>query len=187
MRCFIAIDIPPQARDAIADLQDDLQRYLPLPAGSLRWILPAQMHLTLRFIGEQEREDIDEICRLLPSVVAGREPFDIELSALGFFGSPVKTLWLGSASVNSALVDLQRDIETALASRGIARERRPFNGHLTLGRISNAARDRSLKDAIMSYRLPAAMAFRAEAVCLYRSKLTPASAIYTLLNRIELQ
>ncbi|MCD4830830.1 MAG: RNA 2',3'-cyclic phosphodiesterase [Anaerohalosphaeraceae bacterium] len=185
MRCFVAIDITAQAKEAIAIAQSDLQKKLKLKTGSIRWTLPEQMHLTLKFLGELGQNDVEKIGRLLPGIVAGREAFEIEMGVLGFFGMPVKVLFAEAAEENVRLNSLQTNIENVLASEGFARENRPFRSHLTLGRIKNGTRDRKLKDAIINYGPLAIPAFRANAVCLYQSQLTPEKAIYTLLNKTE--
>jgi 2'-5' RNA ligase len=55
-RLFIAIELPPPVSQALSSLQDRLQAARPV-----RWIKPAQIHLTLQFLGETPAAKIDPL------------------------------------------------------------------------------------------------------------------------------
>ena len=50
MRCFLAIEIPDDVRAALAQTQASLRRRAP--RADLRWLDPAGLHVTLKFLGE---------------------------------------------------------------------------------------------------------------------------------------
>lgn len=53
MRTFIAIELPKNIRDSLTRLQEELKK----SGADLNWAAPDNIHLTLKFLGEEE-----EIC-----------------------------------------------------------------------------------------------------------------------------
>lgn len=53
MRTFIAIELPKNIRDSLEKLQEQLKK----SEADVKWVAPDNMHLTLKFLGEEE-----EIC-----------------------------------------------------------------------------------------------------------------------------
>ena len=186
MRCFVAIDIDKKTQAAIAELQNDLQSKIKLRNVSIKWVRPEQMHLTLKFLGETEEGKIDTICAAAEKAVADCEKFDINISTLGCFGKPVKVVWAGMENENELLNKLQTGVEDEMEKAGWAKEKRGFNAHLTLGRVKGDP-GKVIKDVIYKYGPIAIPAIKTEAICVYKSDLTPQAAIYTNLKRMELK
>jgi 2'-5' RNA ligase len=129
-RLFVALRPPPAMR---ADL---LARMGGVPGA--RWQDDAQLHLTLRFIGEVERPQADDIAAALGTVTRPRPT--IALSGVGTFdhkGRP-HTLWAGIAP-DEPLHALHGRINRALAGVGVAAEERAFKPHITLARLDRSA------------------------------------------------
>ena len=63
MRCFIAIDIDEKIRKAIADLQKQLASKVDIKKGDVKWVEPKNIHLTLKFLGEINDEQVAEVMR----------------------------------------------------------------------------------------------------------------------------
>ena len=187
MRCFIAIDIDDNLRTGIAELQRDLQDKIHLRKGRLKWVRPELMHLTLKFLGEVEEERLPQLSRAVASAAAGHKGFSFAAPVLGCFGNPVKVIWLGTDEENTLLLQLHRDIEDALDRTGWPREQRTFSPHLTLGRIKDGSRDRSLKDVIKNYGPMQLGTLNVDSVLVYESQLTPTGPIYTVLSKHKLE
>ncbi|WP_428375776.1 RNA 2',3'-cyclic phosphodiesterase [Lichenicoccus sp.] len=130
MRLFVALDLPDALRERLTALAGSL-------AGA-RWIPPANLHLTLRFIGEADRVVAEEIDHAL-AALRGRR-FALALSGTGMFGrsGKVVSLWAG-VERSEPLERLQAKIETALARIGLPPERRRFQPHVSLARVDAAA------------------------------------------------
>ncbi len=129
IRLFVAIPLP-----------GDVRERLGLLAGGIpgaKWVEPANLHLTLRFIGEVEEPVVAEIAAALETIEAA--PFTIELDGMGDFGSGkrLRALWAGVAR-NEALKNLHARIESALVRVGLEPERRRFTPHVTLARLKGA-------------------------------------------------
>ena len=56
LRLFVAIPVPEEARTEMARVQDDLRRFAE--ANDIRWVDPAQFHLTLKFLGDVVAENV---------------------------------------------------------------------------------------------------------------------------------
>ena len=130
-RLFIAIDLPPPVRWQLATLVAEPQR-------GVRPVPPAQLHLTLHFLGAVADEDRMALQPALAAVQ--QEPFTITVRGTGVFpphGRPT-VLWAGVAE-SAALVALHAAIATAIAACGLAVERRPYVPHVTLARLTPGA------------------------------------------------
>ena len=187
VRVFIALDLPPAAKHALATTVEQLQAVIP---SGIRWVNPAGIHLTLKFLG-----DID--AALVPPLLAAvrqsagsfdESSFPLRLAGLGVFPNnrEPRVLWAGVDGDLAALGRLQQSVDEAIAAPGLgfAKERLPFRPHLTLGRVrdgvSTTARQR-IGAAITEAPPVSACSWPAEEIHLIRSTLTPQGAIYTSL------
>ncbi|HLH32445.1 MAG TPA: RNA 2',3'-cyclic phosphodiesterase, partial [Terriglobia bacterium] len=57
MRLFIAVDLPNDVRDQLAEVQRALR---PL-TDSARWVAPESIHITLKFLGEVPEKQLEDI------------------------------------------------------------------------------------------------------------------------------
>lgn len=127
VRLFVALDLPGTVRDRLAALTQ-----APLPGA--RWVPPANMHLTLRFVGEVDHGRADDIDAALAGISA--RGFPLTLEGIGVFesGRRVHALWVG-VERNPALEHLRAKVESALVRAGCEPERRKFSPHVTLARL----------------------------------------------------
>ena len=125
-RLFVAITLPEDLRDRLADLCHGLQ--------GARWSVPDNFHLTLRFIGEVDGAMLDEIAHALSEIEG--QPFALAIDGLGHFESrsKPKVLWAG-LTASEPLRHLRDQVETALTRAGLERDTRRFSPHVTLGRL----------------------------------------------------
>lgn len=132
MRLFVAIDIPQAVRSALGELIARLR----MDSRGAKWVRPEAMHVTLKFIGEVEAEQVGEIRAALRAVHSG-EAVDMNFHGLGFFPNErrPRVLWCGIAA-SPNLAKLAADVDGALKPLGIPVESRDFVPHLTLARFS---------------------------------------------------
>ena len=137
MRLFTAIELTEGARQAIAAEQKRIAEVVGRgAAGSLKWIRPEHMHLTLVFLGEIEEAKAPAIIRAMGDDIDEAGPFAIVFGGIGMFPPrrAPRVLWLGlSRGANEAFA-LQRRVVERLSPTGVAIEERPFHPHLTLAR-----------------------------------------------------
>lgn len=127
-RIFVAIDLPAPVQEGLAAM------FCGLPGA--RWIVPEQLHLTVRFIGEVDSRRFRDVREALGEVQGHH--FSLHLEGVGFFpprGWPL-VLWAGVGK-NEQLPQLYRRIEAALVRAGLEPERRKFAPHITLARLRN--------------------------------------------------
>ncbi len=72
IRTFIAIDLPPNVKAALADVAATLGGRVS--RGTVRWVRPEQMHLTLRFLGDTPADRLPALAAALDTLAAGHAP-----------------------------------------------------------------------------------------------------------------
>jgi 2'-5' RNA ligase len=185
-RLFIALPLPEPLRQAILPWQRAAQRLLP---EGLRWTPPEQWHLTLRFLGDVDPEEVPLLTEALQTACAGQRILRLSFEGCGCFPSPdrPRVLWLGLAGELAALETFQSRVQQLTASWG-QREDRPFRAHLTLARIREAspAARQGLARVLPRLPVPPALPWTADRVVLFRSELHPQGAIHTPLHECVL-
>ena len=86
-RLFLGLELPEHQCQQLLALRE--------PIVSLRWQTAAQLHLTVRFIGDVQ--DL-QVAELTPALAALDAPaFLLQLGGVGYFGSPQRPsiLWAG--------------------------------------------------------------------------------------------
>jgi 2'-5' RNA ligase len=131
MRAFVAVFPPPEIRRVLVEAARRLPR-----TGEVRWVRPANVHLTLKFLGEVPEEDLDRVAEALEPVCDRHEPFEVEPTGFGAFPSTRRgrILWAGIGEGSERLRALAEDVEDSLERLGFEREARAYFPHLTLGR-----------------------------------------------------
>lgn len=170
-RLFVALDLPPDIKESLEPLASGL--------GDVRWTLPEQQHITLRFIGEVDNGRANDVADAL-SLVPGT-PFELELKGIGHFpprGEP-KVLWAGVAK-SRELKDLKRRIDRVLKRVDIASDTQKYAPHVTLARLRQPPPDAGLADYLMRHALYTSDPFPIDSLHLYSSWLRPEGPMYQL-------
>ncbi len=189
VRTFIAIHLNDTLRDQIEALANELRRR---PGGqAARWTPKGNIHLTIKFLGDVERNDLPAVYEAVGRAAAGVTPFAVEVADLGCFPNTRRPniVWVGLQGELAALRRLQQAIEGALEPLGHPRERRPFSPHLTIGRVNrraSAAETAALGQTIASYGPVALGRVAVASVSVVQSDLRPAGPIYTDLSMAPL-
>jgi 2'-5' RNA ligase len=181
-RAFIALDLP----DALRDHLGRAQQCLKDQGIHARWVRPAAMHLTLKFLGQLPLEMVDPVAAALDRISAHATALQLTATGLGVFPnqSRPRVLWMGIGGESEQLMMLQRSVEEALSSLGWPEERRPFQGHLTLARVKGRRPfEKGLADMLAQCESRDALVFRADCLALYRSRLQPEGAVHDKLRR----
>ena len=152
----------------------------PLAPG-VGWVARDNVHITLKFLGNVERERLGAIERALGVAAAASAVFDLGMESVGAFPSRTRprVLWAGVGAGAAELTALAARVDDELAAVGLPRETRPFAAHATLGRVREPHANPHLAEA-----LGAPESFgrqRVTAIALMRSELSPRGARYTAL------
>ena len=183
LRLFVACELPPEMKAALASLQEALRKK---GAPRVRWVRPEGIHLTLKFLGAVPQENVAAIRDALAPTVQGIPPLALSLAEVGTFGDRrgPRVLWVGMQGDLEPLGRLQRRVDKALEPLGFPPERRAFSPHLTLARVPDRmGRDerQPLRELAKATPVPSAPAVTIRELSLMRSILGPGGAVYERL------
>lgn len=178
MRLFVALEIPASVRENLAALLEALRAISKEPS----WVRPANLHVTLKFLGEVADAKLEAV-RTALGVIHSEQAAELEFRGLGFFPNEKhpRVFWAGiEASPN--LKTLAADIDTVMEKLGIRRERREFSPHLTLARFERSRLPEALRSVITANAQREFGSLRTGEFHLIHSKLKPSGAEYTTLE-----
>jgi 2'-5' RNA ligase len=162
-----------------------------LPARGIRWTRPEQIHLTLNFLGAIDTARIPEIESALRAACQGHRRHKVRVAGLGCFPNPSRPriLWAGLAGDLRAVENLKKALDAGLLACGCVGEDRPFQAHLTVGRVSelNAEGRRQVAEALAREQQRDFGEWAVERVDLMQSVLSPQGAAYSVLKSILLE
>ena len=132
-RLFLAIDIPPHAKEIIVSIQN---RFKTLGVNA-SWVRPGNIHLTLKFLGDTPSERVTDIRKSVSEAVKSYPVFKVALDGISLFPNKKnpRVLWIGLKDPYNHLRNLQGKIDAKMGQLGFPREKKKFNPHLTLARI----------------------------------------------------
>lgn len=174
-RLFVALRPPQEIR----------QHLLAIMSGvaGVHWQSDEQLHITLRFIGEVDYHQAQDIAAALGSVHAAAP--ELRLSGVGQFdklGRP-NALWAGIGPAEP-LAALHRKINQLLARVGIPPETRAYLPHITLARMGRYAGP--LDGFLAAHSDLTSPPFRCDHVILYESEMTRSGSAYMPVTRFPM-
>lgn len=177
-RLFVALRPPAAIRAKLSAAMGDVPH--------ARWQDDEQLHLTLRFIGEVDRPQAEDLAAALGRVRVER--FTVAIAGVGRFekGGRTNAIWAGVAP-REPLADLHARVDRALVQAGIEPDRRAYLPHITLARLSRAAGVEPAIDRFLADRAALSSApFAIDALLLYESRLGREGARYEAIARYPL-
>jgi len=188
MRTFIAIALPQQIKDYLAQLEDRLKA----TQADVKWVTPENIHLTLKFLGERDDKKVEKIKQILEEAAGKRQPFQMRLSSVGAFPkiSSPRVVWVGLDKGDRETIELAMDLEERIAKVGIPKEERPFSSHITIGRIRSPKNREKLVQELKNLEnktIEENLEFQAAQITLFKSTLTPQGPIYEILKVASLK
>jgi 2'-5' RNA ligase len=136
IRTFIAARI-----EANALLRGLYQRLAEL-GDPFRPVPPADLHVTLKFLGNTDKRKLPRITAALERVAERHAPEIVRLAGLGAFPQPRRpsVIWVGMENA-SLLTAIAGELESELSGLGFPAEQRPFQPHLTVLRVKSRPPD----------------------------------------------
>ena len=183
MRCFVAIDVSPDVRAALARAQTAVRA---IARGTdVRWVDPAQLHLTVQFLGQVPDPQVPDIAARLETVAATTPPITLAAAGLGAFPTVrrARVVWAGVTTGAAELAALAQGVGAALAPLGFPPEDRPFRAHATLGRVRSPRALGALARALERHGGVDLGTWTAREIVLYQSRLRPTGAVYEAVAR----
>jgi 2'-5' RNA ligase len=185
IRSFIAVELPDEVLSALSRVQGHLKSY----GFRTKWVRPANIHITLKFLGDIDTGTIDAISSAMASAAEGCAPMSLAAKGIGVFPNikRPRVLWAGLTGEANRLMDLQRKLDDRLSDIGFAKERRSFKGHLTLGRFKARVNSAEMLRALTEFEDFETPSFMARELILFKSELRPSGAVYAKLEGISLE
>ncbi len=186
IRSFLAFELPKEIEEIVAQTSLEMRHY----GLDVRWVRPANIHLTVVFMGDVDPDRLSAIEAALGPVCRGRSPFRVALKGTGVFPNRRRpnVIWIGLVGDLEEMSQFRDALQSQLASFGIQKEARIFKPHLTLGRFRRGSAPGGELDRALSR-----FADLESPVCvlkdltLFRSDLKPVGPIYTRLKQWVLE
>ncbi len=183
LRAFVAVEIDSEVRDRICRAVDQLESR----SFRARWVAPANIHLTLKFLGDIAPDQVEAVYTALEGSLRPFPPCTINAKGLGVFPNPrrPRVIWVGIDG--KELVSLAACVESALSLLGFAPDQRKFSPHLTIGRWRQTDRPpRNLSQELAKWQHVEFGVTYVDEVVLFQSVLKPEGAIYHRLKAVGL-
>lgn len=188
VRAFIAINLSAEIVAKLEALQQQLAAQFPERA--IRWTQPAQIHLTLKFLGNVDAARLNDLRAAFKQACASCAPFELRTGRAGCFPnlSRPRVIWIGVEGELDALRALQKRMGAAARDFSAHHETREWQPHLTIGRVRDRLRTGEL------HKIGAAVAAISEVRCnwpvgsveLMQSTPSPHGSVYTCLTSAQL-
>jgi 2'-5' RNA ligase len=188
IRTFIALEMPDPVRRELDEISLRLRKELSrMP---LSWVPIDNMHLTLKFLGDTDREQISSLVKILQELTSSVTPIELRLQGLGAFPNPkrARVLWVGVELPNS-VQQLVSYIESQFVGLGFPREERAFAPHLTLARVRGHAESADLlriQEVLTGVSPVQGASSIANTVTLFQSELKTSGSVYNPLSKFVL-
>lgn len=129
VRAFLALELSEEIRSALAEAQDVLRRC----NARLTFVDPAQIHVTVKFLGDVEEKKLPAVIDALKSVPG--TPFIVRAGQVTV-NNPHRPFTIWSVIDDGGHGASLRDkIDAAFAPLNFPRESRPFTAHATVARV----------------------------------------------------
>ncbi|MFH0855743.1 MAG: RNA 2',3'-cyclic phosphodiesterase [Candidatus Omnitrophota bacterium] len=135
MRTFIAIELPAQIKNKLSELQELLKE----SKADVKWTEPANIHITLKFLGEIDEDESVKIAGIIEEMAHKSKQFHIRLFSLGAFPNMElgRVIWVGIDKGDNETKSFAKRLDASLEKLGIPQDKRPFSSHITIGRIKS--------------------------------------------------
>lgn len=174
MRAFVAIDLPVHVVDSLAAFQAELSA----TGGDLKLVERENLHFTVRFLGELSDSEVAEVLTRLGRLRLQKGT--VEVKGAGAFPGPrrPRVIWAGVARESEGVIGpVAREVIGALGGIG-ERDDRPFQAHVTLGRVRSFRNSQELGKLLAERSEQAFGVAGLSEVKLKSSKLTPSGPVY---------
>ncbi|MBI4350760.1 MAG: RNA 2',3'-cyclic phosphodiesterase [Elusimicrobia bacterium] len=134
MRLFAASAFEPGFTENLKAIADYARGNAP--AGAVKWVEPANFHITYAFLGDLDRSAAAAAVKGLEAGLEGVKAFSVASGGFGVFPSARRpsVLWVGIAAGAEELRVTAARLAEGLTKAGLVFESR-FEPHVTIGRV----------------------------------------------------
>ena len=180
-RIFFAVDTSERAKSVAAERISTFKK--EFADVRVSWTKPENLHVTLKFVGDAEDDQIEAFSPQLQKAFAPIRPFTIGLVSPSAFGKRVLSIAIDDESDSlSAINDV---LESTCERFGFPREKRSFKPHLTLARIRDERGTQSLIAEHAKTQIEP-VEWEVREIVVYESELQPTGSVYSILRSFRL-
>ena len=189
LRLFISIELNHEAINYANEVVKILSQN---QFKEVRWVKPQNLHLTLKFLGDTNKDLIPDIDTVIHSAIQKISPFQLELRNSGCFPNTGRSriLRIDFQGNIDPLVELKKCLETHLQTVGFAPDHHNFSPHITVGRLNSnfgLKPGQNIEKIISETMLHKSVKMPVKYIRLMESKLTQSGVIYRTIFLYELK
>ena len=176
MRLFVAVVPTAEVRNELASVITVLQE----KGIVAKWVRPENLHITLKFLGEVEADQVAAIAQSLDITAQLFQPFSCSLTRLGTFparGQP-RVLYMATEQ-SQRLESVATQLAKSLFMHGFPIEKK-FQPHITLGRFRPAQSAQFRVTDLPEVNVKGIL--RVSGLSLLQSRLSPQGASYQIVS-----
>lgn len=146
-RGFISVDI--DANEEIKKFMDELEQ----TRAPLKMVDRDKIHITVKFLGDTEREKVNDIAETVRDVLSGYERFALNLKGVGAFPhlDYMKVVWVGVEN-EEEITEIAHEVEEEMVPLGFSRMDKGFSPHITVARVKGGKNKGKLQSVLRQYQ-----------------------------------
>jgi 2'-5' RNA ligase len=182
VRIFISVELPEEIKKKIFKATAEMRAI----ESGIKWVEEQNLHLTLKFLGWVEDNDLERLKSLTEEAVKGFGAFKIKLEGFGSFpgGKTPRVLWIGITEGAEHLIGIANSLEKSLS--GFRSEERGFSAHLTIGRVKDKKGVDEVNNKLAQIKDLSFSETVVDDVKIMKSTLTRKGPVYEMYHRIVL-
>ncbi len=177
IRSFIAVNLPLETKKELKKGVEKIKKEIKT---GVKWVEAENFHLTLHFLGELEVEEIQKVKDILRKTVVLKE-IKLKIGQTGCFphrNSPQIMFFKCYEVESNYLTEFQERIGNELKKSGFEVDERPWQMHLTFGRVKTPIKIPDSLNKKMETK-----EFLIKSIDLMKSELQPSGPVYTILKQ----
>jgi 2'-5' RNA ligase len=175
-RLFVAVELSEEITARLRNVQTLIS--------GLKWTPAANLHLTLRFIGQVPQDRVALLQQALCRVKG--DAFRLTLAGLGLFQQRMGGILWAGVKKEPALMKLKQQVDEALwVSADLSSDEKAYSPHVTLSRLKKPI-SAPLKNLVQKNAAEHFGAIDVTEFVLFRSLLRPSGAIHEPVERYRL-
>jgi 2'-5' RNA ligase len=184
LRIFVAVEINDEIRRGLSGLITRLKT----TGADVKWVVPENVHITLKFLGYVEDAQVAAVSKLIRKAVASINSFTVDIKHLGAFPNwkRPRVIFVVAHEKDNNLATIYSRLDDSLTELGIKKEGREFTPHLTVGRVKSPNNLRALVETVDSLKESSFGQYTVESIALMQSDLKPTGPVYKKLDEFKL-
>ena len=182
VRLFIGVRTSMATLRNLEEVAAELRQRAQASGVAVRWVEPANYHVTLQFLGWARAAAIAAVRDQVGVALEGAGAFSVSVQGLGAFPrvEKARVLWAGVSDPRGRLADLAGRVARATEPLGFVPESRAFHPHVTLGRLRDPANAATVVEGLAARDFGRT---RVAEVKLFESVLKPSGSSYLVRSR----